>query len=267
MPEVFTKPGTANVTPADRAKLAPLLKHLRREAHPFTACYRDQRKHGLSADHAARRCAVLKDLIRGTTKWRGNDKNLSVAELQHIVDLADAAGTDCVELRKLRTLVTDLAAEGEKGYDWRKQGNRQRGVAIDGKAYLQSADGSLKRNPRMDGETKRMKKYGSKAQAKRAVKNADFESKHPRASAGQSTGGQFIKKGSSGEEVKTVQKELGIKASGKFDRRTQAAVRAFQRKNGLQVDGVVGKQTVAEMRGKKASTGALTRSDKRFLRR
>jgi hypothetical protein len=71
MPERFTKPGTANVSPADKKKLSPLLKHYAKKAHPFTTCVRDQVKHGLGADHAKRRCAVLKDIIRGTTKWRG----------------------------------------------------------------------------------------------------------------------------------------------------------------------------------------------------
>lgn len=72
--EMYTKPGTANVSPDDRKKLAPLLKHYAKMEHPFTACKRDQLKHGLSEDHANRRCAVLKDLIKGTTKWRGKDK-------------------------------------------------------------------------------------------------------------------------------------------------------------------------------------------------
>ena len=75
MPESFSKPGTADVTAADRKKLAPLLLHYSKMAHPFTACVRDQVKHGLSEDHAKRRCAVLKDLIKGTTKWRGKDKD------------------------------------------------------------------------------------------------------------------------------------------------------------------------------------------------
>lgn len=69
--EAFTKPGTANVSVADRKKLAPLLRHYASKPHPFTSCYRDQVKHGLSPGHAKRRCAVLKDLIRGTTRWRG----------------------------------------------------------------------------------------------------------------------------------------------------------------------------------------------------
>lgn len=73
MAERFTKPGTANVSASDRKKLSPLILYYMKKPHPFTSCYRDQIKHGLSPDHAARRCAVLKDLGRGTTKWRGRD--------------------------------------------------------------------------------------------------------------------------------------------------------------------------------------------------
>ncbi len=79
--ETFSKPGTADVTPADRAKLAGLLKHYRGKAHPFTACKRDQMKHGLSEEHANRRCAVIKDLIEGNTKWReGGHKTSHLSE-------------------------------------------------------------------------------------------------------------------------------------------------------------------------------------------
>lgn len=74
MAETFSKPGAADVTPADKLKLVYLLKHYRSKPHPFTACYRDQIKHGLSPDHAARRCAVLKDVMMGTTKWRKGGK-------------------------------------------------------------------------------------------------------------------------------------------------------------------------------------------------
>lgn len=74
MAEKFTKPGTANVSASDKKKLSPLIKHYMGMAHPFTACVRDQKKHGLSDDHAKRRCAVLKDLGTGTTKWRGKKK-------------------------------------------------------------------------------------------------------------------------------------------------------------------------------------------------
>lgn len=73
--EQFSKPGTANVSPADLKKLEPLLKHYRAGPHPFTACFRDQVKHGLSPDHAKRRCAVIVDLIHGgDTHWRNGGK-------------------------------------------------------------------------------------------------------------------------------------------------------------------------------------------------
>lgn len=60
--ETFSKPGTADVTPSDLKKISPIVKHYASMAHPFTACYRDQIKHGLSDDHAKRRCAVVKML-------------------------------------------------------------------------------------------------------------------------------------------------------------------------------------------------------------
>lgn len=59
--ETFSKPGTSDVTPSDRKKIAPLASHYLSKPHPFTACVRDQVKHGLSEDHANRRCAVLLD--------------------------------------------------------------------------------------------------------------------------------------------------------------------------------------------------------------
>ena len=74
MAEIATKPGTANVSAADKVKLKGILLHYKKMPHPFTACYRDQVKHGLSPDHAKRRCAVIKDLIEGGTGWRGKGK-------------------------------------------------------------------------------------------------------------------------------------------------------------------------------------------------
>jgi hypothetical protein len=53
--------GRANVSAGDKAKLKGLAKHYLAQAHPFTACKRDQIKHGLSEDHAKKRCAVLLD--------------------------------------------------------------------------------------------------------------------------------------------------------------------------------------------------------------
>ena len=53
----------------------------------------------------------------------------------------------------------------------------------------------------------------------------------------------ILKKGSKGEDVKTLQKKLGITADGDFGPKTEAAVKEFQKKNGLVADGIVGPKT------------------------
>jgi hypothetical protein len=57
------------VTPAAKHKLSGILKHYAKMEHPFTACVRDNRKRFGKRAEAV--CAVLKDIIWGTTKWRG----------------------------------------------------------------------------------------------------------------------------------------------------------------------------------------------------
>lgn len=58
------------VSPAAKKKLQGLLKYYAKKPHPFTACVRDNRKR--FGPRAEQVCAVLKDIIRGTTKWRGH---------------------------------------------------------------------------------------------------------------------------------------------------------------------------------------------------
>jgi len=61
----------------------------------------------------------------------------------------------------------------------------------------------------------------------------------------------IIKKGETSERVKQLQKDLGLKDFGKyngvFGEETDKAVRAFQEKNKLTVDGKVGVQTLTKM--------------------
>ena len=52
-----------------------------------------------------------------------------------------------------------------------------------------------------------------------------------------------IKKGSKGKAVMLMQVILGVTVDGDFGAKTDAAVRNFQKKNGLAVDGVCGKNT------------------------
>ena len=49
---------------------------------------------------------------------------------------------------------------------------------------------------------------------------------------------------SSGYSITAVQRALGVRATGVYDARTRRAVRAFQRRHGLVVDGIVGPQTL-----------------------
>ena len=80
----FSK-GTANVSPHDMKKLAPLLKHYGKKAHPFRACVKDNRKR--FGPLTEKYCAVLKDLIKGTTSWRSTErkKDLSENEINEFV--------------------------------------------------------------------------------------------------------------------------------------------------------------------------------------
>lgn len=59
------------VGPVKRKQLSGLLKYYAKKAHPFTACVNDNRKR--FGPRAEAVCAVLKDIIRGTTKWRGHN--------------------------------------------------------------------------------------------------------------------------------------------------------------------------------------------------
>ncbi|HWI75249.1 MAG TPA: peptidoglycan-binding domain-containing protein, partial [Baekduia sp.] len=69
--------------------------------------------------------------------------------------------------------------------------------------------------------------------------------------------------GSSGNAVTALQAALGVRQTGRFTAATARAVRSFQRKNGLTVDGIVGPQTAAALglpSGTTASTGATDAS-------
>lgn len=67
------------VTPGERKKLKGLMAHYAKKPHPFTSCVRDNTKR-FGKDRAERICAVLKDLIKGTTKWRGEERKKHLSE-------------------------------------------------------------------------------------------------------------------------------------------------------------------------------------------
>lgn len=80
------------------------------------------------------------------------------------------------------------------------------------------------------------------------------------------TGYSALKKGSSGSDVKELQKELQkagykIDADGKFGPKTEAAVKDYQQKKGLAVDGIVGDKTKSSM-GLATDKGTQSSKDK-----
>ena len=59
---------------------------------------------------------------------------------------------------------------------------------------------------------------------------------------------RILKKGSTGTAVKNLQKALGgLDVDGIFGAKTEARVKAFQKKNKLTVDGIVGKNTAHKL--------------------
>jgi len=57
----------------------------------------------------------------------------------------------------------------------------------------------------------------------------------------------ILKKGDNNEIVKKIQAVLGVEQVGNFGPKTEEAVKAWQVKNGLKPDGVVGPATLAKM--------------------
>ena len=56
-----------------------------------------------------------------------------------------------------------------------------------------------------------------------------------------------LKLGSRGNEVKVLQEKLNLKEDGVFGPLTEEAVKDFQRSNGLEVDGIVGANTLSKL--------------------
>lgn len=69
-----THPGVSEantVGPAARHKLRFLLRYYAKKDHPFNSCVHDNMKR-FGPNRTERVCATVKDIIRGTTHWRGH---------------------------------------------------------------------------------------------------------------------------------------------------------------------------------------------------
>ena len=80
-----------------------------------------------------------------------------------------------------------------------------------------------------------------------------------------------LKRGLAGEPVKILQRKLNVDADGQFGPATDKALRAYQKANGLSVDGIAGPDTFAQMGlyelvlVKKGSRGATVKAVQKAL--
>ena len=77
---------------------------------------------------------------------------------------------------------------------------------------------------------------------------------------------ETIRRGSRGESVKVLQEALHLAVDGIFGRITEEAVRAFQRRNGLKADGIVGNETWAKILGSDGKILPQLKTSKRRIK-
>lgn len=107
------------VSPEAKKKLKGLLAYYAKKPHPFTACVRDNRKR--FGPRAEAVCAVLKDIIRGTTRWRGHpnlDKGSAGLSEEGFIEMDEEVAylIDCLSELDLWTLLSlaELPDDGLK---------------------------------------------------------------------------------------------------------------------------------------------------------
>ena len=71
----------------------------------------------------------------------------------------------------------------------------------------------------------------------------------------------ILKVGSEGADVKKLQEKLGVEAIGKFGPKTEAAVKAWQKANGLKEDGIVGDATWSKLFGESKPVVEVIKED------
>jgi murein L,D-transpeptidase YcbB/YkuD len=84
------------------------------------------------------------------------------------------------------------------------------------------------------------------------AKARDATTPAPPADLGES---ELVRFGDKGQRVRDLQQALGTEVDGRFGRRTEKAVRAFQEQAGLPVDGIAGPGTLAALTSRQHGTG------------
>jgi hypothetical protein len=138
------KPGTnwKQVTPENRKKVDPLVKHWMGHAHPFTACYNELAPEK-GAEAAKRICSVVKDMGMRSTKWRKGGKKVRERDVEiFAVRLLEAAAgdVDIIERYLLRDIVEAEVQRAPEDTDEARARRRRRRQASRREAALGRAD-------------------------------------------------------------------------------------------------------------------------------
>ena len=293
--EQFTKPGTANVSPADKSKLSGLLKHYAGMAHPHATCVRDQVKHGLSKDHANRRCAVLKDIIRGTTKWRNNEGLIAAAgkgdeEAAALLETALDAHRFVTEASEEfgGAAIAEMALQEADGEEGSLEEAAQQAIGVLNLYGAELVETVREAKPELleaaygvFPSTSSMRSFrGVRRTALRQRRQSAFKKqqskKAPQSKPGSKKGGgggehegvgKYVRSGNTGRLANAVADKLGL-SNNASESKFKSAVRQYQRQNSLQVDGRVGAQTLSSIAGLGTTKpGQLTTDLRRNARR
>jgi hypothetical protein len=124
MPNV---PNWKQVTPEEKRKLGPLVRHYRKFAHPFTKCVADNTKR-FGRERAEKVCAVLKDVMRRSTKWRESGAKASAVSDHEVEAQFDAVWAPALQAAGVERADVDAwlaeldaAAEDEVEAAWARE--------------------------------------------------------------------------------------------------------------------------------------------------
>jgi hypothetical protein len=264
------KPGTnwKQVTPEHRKKIGPIVRHYMKDPHPFTACVRDNTKR-FGPERAKRVCAVVKDMGERSTKWRKGRAREAAEDLEGLFDsvwapVLEAEGVTVEELSAWSEVVE--AAGVLEGVEVEPDDLvREAAAAAQPSHTKRRAGESLgdwgKRLQAGDKANAAAASSKTRAGKPKGQSNADFEGKHKRGRGGK----WIVMEGDTGPAAQGAAAKLGV------SKLTGAAIRKFQKANGLQIDGRIGQQTAAALLGRrdaaKVKVGNMTQDQRDKLKR
>lgn len=240
----------------------------RKAVAPPGAAIRGQIRQALGALSAGQRYSVVggQGQPRGHVEKTAQGWEITLPSGKQTAPSAAAAAL-VVDRFERQEKANELARQKRRGRQYRTEEE----VASAGIGLLLEAFGPppMASEPRADAQRN---VAGSKKKKKPTSGGSSGDSKRKRATAGRPEGGRFIGSGSSGEDVRAVQRKVGAKTDGKYGSKTKKAVMDYQKRHGLKVDGVVGRQTSLAMRGhyrtaRSTQPGALHKVDSDALKR